>query len=577
MSTPREVIIRLAVIAAMAGCGPPAHASPDSTASNTAPALTFDAPEHRQVAEEFVKARQVAETLRRDELRRLIQIQIDEAKALLAEKQKAGNVKGIAIATQARQMFESALTNLDATGTIVLTERVRRELEETVRHFDGVRAGIEARASNTVARIRKEHLERLTETLAPPRPDAQAPAIEAAFAALVKRLTAPPPVPRATLTNAVAIAKGTNDPAGTLTPTMTRAALPEVLGASGPADRWVTAGQVLVDMMSVDVLDIPLANQPAGTNRFEKSNPITDQSFTLHYVSIHPLPARAGLAYRLKRIPGREGVEILDWPGPRNAFTLTVRTMPPATVPCPHGFEVQVGGPDAMLATLFAGAQLESTADGAATQAIPVVVTIASKPSGAAVLLDGNPVRGAQTPCRLRVPPGAQSLRLVLPGYIDGVFSNQDITAGRPLSWTFQPDPRIVRKTVIVPADAADWIAVAEVEAGARIAIDARGTWSCAGGGATGVEGYPNNEANLRLYMNPADYPRHTPGANLGALLWRIAPRGRASAVGRALRITAPEAGTLQLDINEAPGPKHRADNTGALPVTLVILPPSAL
>lgn len=573
----------LAVIAAVIAGEAPAQTAPDPSPSNAVPGVALDTPEYRDMAGDCVKARQTAEEARRTELRRLIQVQMDEADALLKEKKKAGNVKGIAIATQTRQMFESALTALESTGSFELPEKVRRELEDTVRHFNGVRSGIEAKASNEVARIQKEQFERIAKTLARLQPDLQGANAEAAFAALVDRLlTAPPPPPPATVatnavgTNAVGGATDTNAPAGAATNAPASAALPEILGMSGPADRWVTAGRVLADMMSVDVLEIPLANQTTGTNRFEKTNPITDQSITVNYVSLYPLPARTGLVYRLKRVPDREGVEILDWPSPRNNFSLTVRTMPSEKLPVPHGFEVQVSGPDAMVAALFSGAPVEATSAAMPTQAVPIVVTLISKPSGAAVLIDGRLSQGSRTPCRLRLPPGTQSLRLTLPGYVDGVFSSEDIRAGKPLTWTFQPDPRIVRKTVVVPADSKDWVAVAEVQEGARIALDAQGSWSCASGAMTGLEGYPNNEANFRFYMNPADYPRQTPGANFGALVWRIAPKGRPSAVGRALRTTARESGMLQLDINEASDPKRRADNSGALSVSIVILPPAA-
>ena len=557
-----------------------AHAGTPAPAA-TLPGLDLATPGYRSIAESFIKARQAADAARRDRLRRLIQVQIDEAEGLLAEKKKTGNVTGIAVGNQQKQIFESALTNLAASGTCEVTEKVRRELEETVAHYNAARVKIEAVFTDEVAQLLKAHQERFAAAVAESLPDAKDPryeaALGAAFKQLVERAAAPPPPPPPP-TNAPA-ATATNGAAAIATNTAAVAELPEILGESGPGTRWVTAGRVLADMMGMDVLEIPLANRPAGTNRTDQFNPISQQSSVIDYVSLYPLPARTGLVYRLKRVPKCEGVEILDWPQPRNNFTLQVRTRPSARLPCPHGFEVQISGPDALLAALFSGAAVETvgptnTAAVAAAPVVPVILGVATIPAGATVTVDGKTVKEFRTPCRLRLPPGSQTLRVSLPGYVDGVFSNQDLQTSHTLSWTFKPDPRIVRKPLTVPANTTNWVTVAEVKAGARLAIDTEGTWSGMGGAPSGPEGYPNNEANYKIYMNPADYPRQAPGASYGALIWRIGPQGRAAGVGHLLRTTAQESGDLQLDINEAPTAKTRANNTGSLSVTVTILPP---
>lgn len=563
-----------------------------SQAAKTPPApapltgLDVTALEYREIADSFVKARKAADDARHDRLHRLIQVQIDEADGMLAEKKKTGNVTGIAVANQAKQLFESAMTNLAANGNCEITEKVRRELEETVAHYNAAKVKIDAVFTDEVAQLLKTHQDRFAAAVIQNVPAAkglgQEAALAAAFKELVDRVAAPPPPPPPPPTNAPPTAVGTNAVFGTNT--AAAAELPEILGESGPGTRWVTAAIVHADMMGVDVLDIPLANRPAGTNRTEQFNPISQRSSTIEFISLYPLPARTGLVYRLKRVPKREGVEILDWPQPRNNFRLQIRTRPSPRLPNPHGFEIQVSGPDALLDVLFfSGAHVDTltptTTANAAPLAplppvVPVTVGVATTPAGAAVSLDDKPLKDVRTPCRLRLPPGTQTLKVSLPGYADGVFSSQLLRTNRTLTWTFQPDPRIVRKTLVVPANATNWVTVADIKAGARLAIAAEGTWSCAGSAPIGPEGYPNNEANYKIYMNPADYPRQAPSASYGALIWRIGPEGRSTGVGHSLRTTVDQSGELQLDINQSPDAKARAANTGSLTVTVNILPP---
>lgn len=543
-------------------------------------ALDTDTPEFRAVAEAYSKARQEAEETRKARLRELIKVQLDEANAMLKEKKQVGNVKGIAIAAQAKQIFDSALTNLDATGTFTVPDKVRKELDEMLTHFNGVRARTEAAAADALAAIEKDHFARFTAVAARVNPElagpAAEPALKAAFAAAVARLAAPPPPPPpATGTNAPPASGLTNAVASTNAAAAPRT-LPEILGESGSADRWVTAARVLADMRGMDVLEIPLVNRPAGTNVTDKFNPITQLSSDIRYVSIYPLPARTGLVYRLKRVPDREGVEVVRWPDSRNDYTLEVRTTPSVRYPCPHGFEIQIGGPDALLAAIFSGAPMEVSAtrtNAAPAKIEPAVITLNTQPAGAGVWLNDKPMRDLRTPCRFRLPPDTSTIRVALPGYVDGVFSNLGAAASRTLTWTFKPDPRIVRTSMVIAANATNWTGVVTVQPGARIAVDAQGSWSCLDT-PCGPEGYPNNEANYRVYMNPAEFPRQASTANYGALIWRIGPKGRASAFGRSLRLTAQEAGELQFDINMSPDPQRRAGNSGNLTVSVVVLPP---
>ncbi len=568
--TPLRAILLALVALASVAAAPSLHAQTNLPAL---PGINLGAPELRAIAADCITARQAVEAARRDQLRQLIQVQIDEAESLLKEKTKVGNVKGIAIGTQAKQIFESALTNLETSGNFEVPGKVRRELDETLTRFAAARAKIETTSSDRLAAIQREHLGRFAAAVTRLYPaQGKTPseaALAAAFADAVARAAAPPAATNAAASPAAA---GAAPAAANAAPAKN---LPDILAESGPAGNWMTVGRVAADMMGMDVVDIPVTDRPVGTNRFEKFNPISQQSSAIEYVSLYRLPANTSLVYRLKRIAGREDVDVLDWPQPRNNYVLQVRTRPSEKFPCPHGFEIQVGAPEHVLSAVRSGTPLAPKPANVTSAAVArVFLDVVTAPAGAMLLLDDRAVNELRTPCRFRLPPGVKSVRVRLPGYVDGVFSNDDIRASRTLTWTFQPDPRVVRQTVTVAANATNWVTIADVTEGSRIAIDARGEWSCAAGIPTDAAGYPNNEANYRFYMNPDDYPRQAPAASYGALIWRIAPKGRPAAVGRSLRVVAPESGRLQFDINEGTETRLRADNTGMLVVNVLILPP---
>ena len=200
MSPWRAAVLTAASALFLAGA-PLAWSQTGKTTPAPAPLTGLDvsAPEYREIADSFVKARQAADDARHDRLRRLIQVQIDEAEGMLADKKKTGNIKGIAVATQSKQLFEAALTNLAANGSCEVTDKVRRELEETVAHYNAARTKIDTVFADEVAQLLRTHLDRFAAAAAQSVPAAKGPGQEAALAAafktLVDRVAAPPPPP----------------------------------------------------------------------------------------------------------------------------------------------------------------------------------------------------------------------------------------------------------------------------------------------------------------------------------------------------------------------------------------------
>jgi hypothetical protein len=112
------------------------------------------------------------------------------------------------------------------------------------------------------------------------------------------------------------------------------------------------------------------------------------------------------------------------------------------------------------------------------------------------------------------------------------------------------------------------------VSKGDSIAVEVEGNWSCGSGKELcDTLGYPNNDAFFRYYMDTTSHPRQFVGANYGALLMRIGETGRPIPVGKSLKVSAPEGGSLSFDINEAAGKTFRQDNASALMLRLMVMP----
>jgi hypothetical protein len=534
--------------------------------------------EFRTIVALHGKALQTVAETRRQALSRLLQQHLDEADQLLKERKKTRNVTGVAVATTARDLFASALTNLEATGSFEMPEKVRRELETTMADFNTARQRVETTFANDKARIRKEHLDQFAAALYKIAPaakrDGSEALIEARFDEMVagKDTQATPPAGGG-VTNAPAVgglASGTTN-----VPSVAGSApeLPRIMGSSGEAAEWATVGQWSGTMMGLDVITVPLLEMQKGTNTQDHFNPIVGENSKWEYVALQVLPPASGMVFRLRRVPERLGVEPVEWPSPRNNHSLVIR-VPPADSTNRPAFDLQVALPGRDLGSFFAGAALESSAS--AKPLPPVTLSIQTVPPGASVWVDAVLLRDLWTPCRVRIPGGGRhALRLALPGYLPVSVTNQSFPADRVLKWTFQPDPRVVRKSLAVSAGSEGWTTDGtRVSKGDSIAVEVEGSWSCGSGKELcDTLGYPNNDAFFRYYMDTTSHPRQFVGANYGALLMRIGETGRPIPVGKSLKVSAPEGGSLSFDINEAAGKTFRQDNASALMLRLMVMP----
>ena len=530
-----------------------------------APPAPRTGPEFKAIKEACGKGLEAIQAKRTGALVRLLQVNLETADQMLKEKTQSRNITGMAVARNARTIFENALTNLNTSGTFEFPPKVRRELETLVQEARTARKKIEDEAHAARSNLTSQVFESYSALVIKSRPELGAESAREGLKLEFKTWleekeaeTIPPP-------SAMDAAGGTNAAPGA------GPAQPLILGASGEAKKWVTVGRWKGSVASLDVVAIPLAEMKIGTNRSEKANLIAGVDSKFEYVAHYAFPPGKAVPIRLKSVPGQPGGEVLEWPSAGNDFTLSIRLSAP-NYPSTHGFDLQVGVTGE---GLIPGAVAESSS-GREEPPPPVSVGIVTQPPGASVLLDGAPVGEAKSPCKITVPAGTHHVELVLQGHESMVLSNEVFTTNRVVKWTFRPDPRLVAKTCTLEADGNQWYPSGIlVQNDAVLSIKAEGEWSCgARGERCQAGGYKASVPTYSHYADPA--LRQVAGFNYGALLGRIGRDGTPFLVGPSTRLKASGKGMLYFDVNEVTGKVARADNTGRLVVRIGMIPPTA-
>jgi hypothetical protein len=559
---------------------------PPAAAKSPVDTLDVTGPEYQAIRDSYQAAKAPADAARLTAFRPILKRFIDQAEDMLKEKKKVRNIKGVAIANAAKELFESALTNLETRQQLELPEKVRRELEPMLAEFKSATAPFETEYSNALARLDAAHYARFVELVAKAKPSAVVPAeqekLKAKFAEFVQTTTAP----AATGTDTNAPAATTNPPPAETTNESEFAAAtnvatgavplpPGIMAASGEATNWVTVARWTGQMMGMDVVNIPVVGRE-GSVPSEQFNMMSGENSKLLFKSLHTLPPQEGYVYRLKRIPSMDPVTVLEWPRPQNDYSLTIRTSASTKYPCPNGFELQVSLPEAELMALFPSARQETVGD---TNAPPVSVQIDTEPTGAVVYVDNVAYRDGdgfrRTPCELKLLPGRHAVHVALPGYLDMGVPNFNFETNTSFTWRFKLDPRATRKVIKV-SSVTPWTSTGiKIDKGDLVIIDASGTWSCGVKKETcGPEGYsPRSQQFYHYYLSPESSPRQLPGADYGALLMKVGDSGAPRAVGKKLKLIAKEDGLVYFDINEVTDNRLRRDNAGAMEVQVLVAP----
>lgn len=519
-----------------------------------------------EIKEAYLAELQALQATRTGALVRLLELNLENAEVMLKDKTRTRNVTGMAVANNAKTLFDNTLSNLLVSGQVELPAKVRRELEPMVEAFKAAQAHVEEEYLASRKALQERLFEPYREAVARANPLLKKEAVERKDYETFLEARPAPPIPLATsamvtnsgpVTSAVVAVAASNQPA--------------FWGSRGEARNWVTIARWEARVGSMDVITIPVTQMQPGSNKSSKPNPIAGMDSQFDYQLLFAYPTKGSFPVRLKSVAGRSAGDVVEWPGPGNEFVLTVRVTA-QKYPSTHAFELQVGVTNAATASLFSGAALENAA-GEEAESPPVQVVFLTQPAGAAVTIDGVPQKEARTPCRLPVKPGAHTIELSLLGYEPVVLSNEMLTVSRTLQLKLHPDPRVVAKTVAVAADNRQWYPSGIlIPSDAVVSVKAEGEWACGSKGERCVAtGYPLTVPTYKHYADPA--LRQFPGANYGALLGRIGRDGAIFTIGSSVRFTATNHGMLYLDVNESTGTVARSDNSGTLTVHVGIIP----
>jgi len=512
----------------------------------------------------FEREQAQADARRVDRLHALILKNLKLAEAMLQQKKVAGNISGMAAARMATRTLKRGSGELTSRGDFEVPAKVRHELTRLFATLREEKAAIETDTREAVQRLTAKYHHLLADQIrkqgaTPPDPDA----LKRYFQALLSAVTAAPDA------DETEPAEPPPDRGKARAPTESRS-LTEEIAVSGQGSNWVTFADWNVETYGLEIIAIPVVNQREPTEK-TGGGVMSGQPYKARLVPVRVLPAAHLYAFRANRLPNHAGVDILEWPGKGNGWTLQVRARPSKDPPSLHGLELQVSGPGADKLPR-ASEKTDVPASAESQTATNVRIFLKTRPEGALVYVGRKLVREggepARTPCTISLTAGLHQLVLRKRGYLDAVFEELEATEGLRVNWDFKKNPGYEKRKVRVSARSAWQPSGIEIEAGDHLLLKASGEWSCGKKREkVGPTGYPNDKDFFHYYFDPKSSPRQLSGVNYGAPLMRIGEKGRVRRVGKGRKVAAETSGMLYLDVNEAVDGRFRRDNTGTLTV----------
>ncbi|MCX7819592.1 MAG: PEGA domain-containing protein [Kiritimatiellae bacterium] len=470
----------------------------------------------------------------------------------LAERRRTRNIRGIAVAEDARMALQRMLEELEKTGRVEWPSSLRRELTEPFQRLRDRMEGAERTGADLVAAAERAALERFRTAASrvgvslPQEPDA----LRARFHAWLRE---PPPSPPAAAPGTAPVARSEAEPPIAAAPRRTEP--PEFFAQSRPGADWIDVGIWRAESRGPDVYEITVFG-PAGERRGEKSNPVLGRTTAWSWRQNREVMPGA-YSWRLRRLGTADVVDVIEWPSPSNDGRLIFRTRMPSRLPAETAFEVQ-----------YSTSRLVS-------------VDIRTDPPGALIEINGQPhregLREVRTPATVHVVPGTISMKLSLDGYQDAVAPALRVDSNRTITVKLAPLKDLPGRTVTVDAQSVWTDSGIAVRRGDRVRLSIEGEWSCgARGEMTGPQGYdPRDLRFSHYYLAGSGAPKQLESAPYGALLVRIGTNSPMAVAGSRGFVASAE-GPLLFDINESTDPSHRRNNRGALKLKISVQPGGA-
>ncbi len=550
--------------------------------------------------QEYISSREESSTNPRAKMIEIIKKYLADAEAEYEQKKKSGNVKGMAMAREAKTLFASCLEDMEKKAKFVPPEKFRKDLTDLMDKFTAELTPLLDETKNAETALAETFSAKFAETAKPQIEDMKLDAesaeklIKEKFEQFVKEEIKAPEAPK-TSTGTGGASKEADSP---------------IIASRGGAENWVDVGEWSGEMYGMDVVNIPLNVQNDVSEK--QMSPMTGEESVLNYKLYYPLPPRSDYAMRLMKIKDKHAPDIIEWPTPANNMTFTVRTKPIAKMPAPHGFLLQASLPPKEMAKVFnkaefdkrmalkapgnAGAGSTSSASGAKQGTAQTVVgdtkknsdkdsvkvSFSSKPDGAHIYLDNfmlSDQRGSPcvTPCVSPVSMGKHEVKFIKLGYQDKILADFNVSPkNSKIAAELVVDPKLKSKKLGFGAStsSAKQTGISVVK-GERISVDASGVWASGEKGEKcGASGYENNQKFFKYYLDKAKDARLTEKSLYGALLFKIGKDGDYIQAATGKEFVADRDGEIYIDINEKP--EQRKGNSGSLDVSIIVFPAGA-
>lgn len=557
------------------GAGP--GRGPDATnetvvavATNTLPPLAepiLFTPAWQTVRAQYLKENEKASARRVSQLMPRVQQGLKEAEQSVAEARRIRNATEIRVSQAFRDTLISLRGAVSAGKPMEWPEEVRPEMRERLKKFRDEFEPASQAADEQVAAVRAAQITRFTEALQA----AQRPVPEDVETMFSRWLAEDPPKPE----EKPPAGETPKDKPVEPPPEEVKPPEPpkEYFAESGTPDGdWTPVGRWTAEMRGPDLMRIPvfeLREARKGT----QANLISGQTSEWSWEPIQPPASGTNYVFRLKRLEGREVVDVVHWPSPEHPGELAIRTPYSKEIPTSIGFELQCAKRTQAEDPAVVEARRELAQKG-------IDIPVQTRPEGARVGVNGKVYRHpsgevALTPCTIRLLPGPVRLTLVLDGHVPHDVAEFKVAAGAQLNWQFQSELDLPGTMFRVDSKTPWPVAKIEVKAGDRIWVIPEGTWVIGERGETcGAGGY--DETRMPHYAAAKTAAlRQVAEAPYGALLMRIGVKEKSQPIliEKPLRIVSPMSGVLAFDTNEIMESKARRDNRGSLNLKIIVIP----